>query len=137
MHHLVDKNLRGTGIPEALPRGVVVSVNQVMKPLVGEGGQVGFTGLGAAQTADGVFDAAFLPGGVGVAEEGLDAEGMEVVMRGEFGAVVEGDGLAPLREHGREEVSQGVGDGSGGFAGGRTARRRREVRSWRVRTAWP
>ena len=43
VQHLVDKNLRGGGIPEAFPRGVVVSVNQVMKPLVGEGRQVGFT----------------------------------------------------------------------------------------------
>ena len=46
--HLVDKNLRGRGIPEALPRGVVVSVNQVMKPLVGQGSQIGFAGQGAA-----------------------------------------------------------------------------------------
>ena len=133
MHHLVDKTLRGPGIPEALPRGVVVSVNQVMNPLVGQGGQVGLTRPGAAQAADGVLDAAFLPGGVTVTEEGLDAAGMEVVMRGEFRAVVEGDSLAAVRGHGREAVGEGMGDGSGGFAGGRTARRRREVRSWRAR----
>ena len=118
MQHLVDKNLRGGGIPEALPRGVVVRMNQVMKPLVGQGGQVGFAGEGAAQAADGVLDAAFLPGGVKVTEEGLDAEGMEVMMRGEFGAVVEGDGLAAVRWDGSEEVSEGVGDRGGGLARG-------------------
>ena len=93
-------------------------MNQVMKPLVGQSGQVGFTRQRAAQAADGVLDAAFLPGGVKVTEEGLDAEGMEVMMRGEFGAVVEGDGLAAVRWDGSEEVSQGVGDRGGGLARG-------------------
>ena len=64
-------------------------MNQVMKPLVGQGGQVGFSGPGAAQTADGVLDAAFLPGGVKVTEEGLNAEGMEAMMRGELRPIVE------------------------------------------------
>ena len=108
-----------------------------MKPLVGQGGQVGFAGQGAAQAADGVLDAAFLPGGVTVTEEGLNADGMEAVMRGELRPIVEGDGLAAVRWDVSKEVSQGVGDRGGGFARGRTARRRREVRSWRVRTAWP
>ena len=51
--------------------------------------------------------APLLPGGSGIAEEGLYAQGMEAVVAGELGAVVEGDGLAPLR---------------GGPAGGRWCR---------------
>ena len=38
-------------------------------------GEVGFARQEAAHAADGVLDAAFLPGGVGIAEEGLDARG--------------------------------------------------------------
>ena len=93
-------------------------MNQVMKPLVGQGGQVGFAGEGAAQAADGVLDAAFLPGGVKVTEEGLNAEGMEAVMKGELRPIVEGDGLAAVRGHRGEEVGEGVGDGGGSFARG-------------------
>ena len=102
----------------AYPRHLVVSVNQVMNPLVGQGRQVGFTGQGATQAADGVLDAAFLPGGVKVTEEGLNAEGMEAMMRGELRPIVEGDGLAAVRGHRGEEVGEGVGDGGGGFARG-------------------
>ena len=40
-----------------------------------------------------MFDLTLLPGGVRVAEKGLDAEGMEVVMAGELRAIVKGDGL--------------------------------------------
>ena len=84
-----------------------------------------------------MFNTALLPDGVRVIEEHLDAEGMEVVMPGELGAIVEGDGLSAVVGQRREEAGQGLSDGGGGLARGRTARRRREVRSWRVRTAWP
>ena len=63
-----------------------------MKPLGRQGSQIGPAGQGSAQAADGVFNPALLPGCVRVAEEGLDAEGMEV-MAGELRAIVEGDGL--------------------------------------------
>ena len=54
-----------------------------------------------------MFNPALLPGGVRVAEKGLDAEGMEVVMAGELRAIVEGDGLPAVG--GR---SAAVGDGT-------------------------
>ena len=43
-----------------------------------------------------MFDPALLPGDVRVTEEGLNAEGMEMVMAGELRAIVEGDGLAAV-----------------------------------------
>lgn len=58
--------------------------------------QICFAGQGVAQTADGVFDAALLPVRIGVAEESLEAEDMEVLMTGDRRAVVEGDGLAAV-----------------------------------------
>ncbi len=60
----------------------------------------------------------FCQGGVGVAEEGGNAEVMELVMARELGAVVEGNGAAPLRRQGSEDGGQGMGDGVGGFACG-------------------
>ena len=46
--------------------------------------------------------------------EGLDAEGMEVVMPGELGAIVEDDGLAAVGGQGGEEAGQGLSDRGGG-----------------------
>ena len=87
-----------------------------MKPLSRQGSQIGFARQGAAQAADGMFDPALLPRGVRVTEEGLDAEGLEVVMAGELGAIVEGDGLAAVG-------GQGPSDRGGGLAGGARERR--------------
>src|SRR5439155_16162031 len=57
--------------------------------------EVGFTGQGTSHAADGVFDAALLPGAMGIAEEGLHTElGVELMVESELGAIVEGDGLA-------------------------------------------
>ena len=86
-----------------------------MKPLSRQGSQIGLAGQGAAQAADGMFDAALLPGGVRVTEEGLNAAGMEMVMAGELGAIVEGDGLAAVRGQGGEEASEGLSDRGGGL----------------------
>ena len=56
--------------------------------------EVSFAWQRASQAADGVFDAAFLPGTVGIAEEGFDAEGfVESVMLGEFVSIIEADGF--------------------------------------------
>ena len=46
---------------------------------VGDCGEVGFTGDEASHSADGVFDAAFLPRGVGVTEVGLQIEAVQAV----------------------------------------------------------
>src|SRR5436305_8910646 len=45
----------------------------------------------SADTTDGVFDTALLPGRVGIAKEGFDGEAMKQPMTGELGAIVEGE----------------------------------------------
>jgi len=54
-------------------------------------GEIGLAGDEAPHAADGVFDAALLPGCMGIAEEGRHAEGVEAVVAGELGAIVEGE----------------------------------------------
>ena len=72
----------------------------------------------AAHAADSVFDAAFLPRFVGVAEEGGEAEASgELVMLSELGAVIEGDGLAPGGRERFEQVDEACEHGRGGFVG--------------------
>ena len=115
---MVSKNLGGGLIAEAFPRRIIVYLDQARKVLIREGHQVGLARQGPAQAADGVFDAALLPGRVGLTEEGLEAERMEGIMPREFRPVIEGDRLAPGGGQGREEGGDGVGDGRGGFAGG-------------------
>ena len=110
VQHLVVKGLGRRAVAEALARGIVVQLDDLRKGRFGEVSQPGCAGQRAPQAADGVLHAPLLPGGSGIAEEGLDAQGMEVVVAGELSAVVEGDGLAPCR-------------GEGGPAGGRWCRR--------------
>ena len=79
--------------------------------------EIGFAGQGPSHAADGVFDAALLPRAMGIAEEGLHAElGVELMVEGELGAVIEGDGLAqPIGQ--RLEPSEELVNGwLGGFA---------------------
>ena len=60
----------------------------------GDGIEVGFAWQGASQAPDGIFHAAFLPGAMGIAKEGLDANGVvKPVMLGELSSVVEADGF--------------------------------------------
>jgi hypothetical protein len=54
---------------------------------MGDGCEVGFAWDEAAHSADGVFDAAFLPRGVGIAEEGLQIEVVQPGVAGELGAI--------------------------------------------------
>ena len=76
MQHLVPECLSGSIVAEAFSRGIIVSLHQLSKPIVRQGGQVGLARQGAAQATDGVLDATFLPRRAGIAEEGLEAEGV-------------------------------------------------------------
>ena len=118
MQQVVSKNLGGRLIAETFSRGIIVYLNQMRKVFIGESHQVGLAGQGPAQAADGVFDAALLPGRVGLTEEGFEAERMEGIMPRKLRPVIEGDRLAPRGGQGREEGGDGVGDRRGGFAGG-------------------
>jgi hypothetical protein len=95
---------------QAFSRSVVEALDMAVKGGCGDEVEVGFAGRRASQPPDGVFDAAFLPGTMGIAEEGLDAEGfVEPVMLGKFVSVVEADGLAYLRWKLAELTSDGAG----------------------------
>ena len=54
-----------------------------------DGSEVGFAWDEAPHSAN--FDTAFLPGGIGIAEEGFEMEIVEAGVAGELGAIVEGD----------------------------------------------
>ncbi len=82
---------------QAFSWGIVVGGDDGIEDFGTDGGEIGFAWQGPAHASDCVLDPALLPGAVGIAEEGLDAEfGFEAVVLGELGAVVEGDGLAQL-----------------------------------------
>ena len=91
---------------------------RVFAPRLASRCQVGLAGQEAAHSADGVLHTPFLPGGADIAEEGLDAQGMELVMPRELGAVVECDTLAPLGREGGQDGSHCLGDGVSGLAWG-------------------
>jgi hypothetical protein len=102
---------------KAFPRCVVVGGDQVSKAAVWQCGEVGFAGHEAPHPADGVLDAALLPGRVGIAKEGVDRQAVQPIVAGELGAVVEGDGLTQLLRHGAEQLDEMAGDAIGSLAG--------------------
>ena len=65
---------------------------------------------------DGILDAAFLPGGMRVAEVGPHGQPVQLLMAGEFGAVVESDGLAQVARHGLEQADEALGHAIGSLA---------------------
>ncbi|MGY8704651.1 hypothetical protein RAD16_02760 [Bradyrhizobium sp. 18BD] len=72
--------------------------------------EIRLAGQPASQAADRVFHAAFLPGAVRIAEEGLDTEGrVKPMVLSELVLIVEADGLA----HRRRQFADLAGDGSG------------------------
>jgi hypothetical protein len=89
----------------------------------------------AAHATDGIFDAALLPGRIGIAEERLNIDAMERAVACELGAVVEGDGLAQVRRQRFEERQQVLGDVRWALLGGLVASRMRLWRSCTARTA--
>ena len=117
MQHLSSKGLRGRPVVKALARGVVVGGDGLAEPCGREGCQIGLAWDEAAHPADSVLDAAFLPGCVRIAEEGLDREAVQRQMTGELGAVVESDGLAQLLRQVREEAHEMAGNTAGNLAG--------------------
>ncbi len=118
VQHLIPEDLGWSEKAEALTWGIIIRPHELSKSLVGHRREVGLARQGAAHPSDGVLDAALLPRRVGVTEEGLDAEGMESMMPGELGAVVEGDSLAPRGGQGSQYLRDDVGDGVCVLAGG-------------------
>jgi hypothetical protein len=102
---------------KTLSRRVVVGAEERGEAFGLQGGEIGLSRNEAAHSADGVLDATFLPGRVGIAEEGLDGEPVECAMTSELGAIVKGDGLAQLWRQAGEQPHKMPSDAAGGLAG--------------------
>ena len=92
MQHFGEGLGRGSEV-KTFTGSVVVGGDHPAESSGWEGGEIGLAGDEAAHPADGVFNAALLPGRVRIAEEGLDRQAAQSMMTGELGTVVEGDGL--------------------------------------------
>jgi hypothetical protein len=127
------------GCPEvkAFAWRAVVGGDERAKALVRQGGEIGLAWQEASHAADGVLDAALLPGRVAITEEGCDRQAMQGGMPGKLGAVVEGNGPAQLDRQGAKQSDEMACEPRAALLIGRTASSRREVRSCTVRTAWP
>jgi len=112
----ISESLVGSQEEEALAWGVVVAEEASLELMGGQGGEIGFAGEVPAHAANGVFDTAFLPRFVGVAEESGKAETLgELVMLGELGPVIESDGLAQGGRKGFKDLQEAFQDGLSGF----------------------
>ena len=118
MQHAFNKDLCRSPVAQALARGIVVGLNHLRKPLLGQRRQVRLAGQSSPQPAYGVLHASLLPGGVGIAEEGLDAQFVEPVMECKLGSVVKGHRTSPFRRHLTEHLRHRTGDGPGCLARG-------------------
>jgi len=107
---------RGSEV-KAFAGRVVVGGDHLAESSGWEGGEVGLARDEAAHAADGVFDAALLPGRMRIAEEGLDGEAVQQQMTGELGAVVEGNGLSQALWQGGEQADEMAGDATRHLAG--------------------
>src|SRR5262245_13378303 len=116
VQHFGEGLCRGPEV-KAFSRGVVVSADECIEAAVWECGEIGLARNEAAHATDGVLDATLLPGRIGVAEEGPNGEPMELLMTGELGAVVEGDGLAQRWRHAGEEPDEMACNALGSFVG--------------------
>ena len=88
---------------EAFSGSVIVFLDDGIEVAGSDGVEVGFSWQVSSEASDGVFDAAFLPRGVFVTEEGRDAD---CVVECELSTIVHGQGLAQWRRQGVEEVAQ-------------------------------
>ncbi len=117
-NRVMEEYLVGGMEGEALSGGVVVALHEVGEAVWRERIEVGFFGQEAAHTTDRVFDAALLPGRVGVTKPSRNAKpsGEEIVLA-ELGSVIEGHGVAGMGRHGDHQGTEIVGDrlGRSGF----------------------
>jgi len=116
VQHL-GEGLGGGPEVKAFPWCIVVGGDEVSEAAVWECGEVGFAGHEASHPADGILDAALLPGRVGIAKESVDRQAVQPMMAGKLGAVVEGDGLTQLLRHGAKQLDEMAGDAISSLAG--------------------
>src|SRR6218665_1243180 len=113
VQHIVVEGFGWCFPSEAPSWCVVVADDAVCEECVVDLGEVGLARQEASHASDGILDAALLPGCMGIAEVGGDADLVEFVVSGELGAVVEGDGAARRRRQRFERGPERGGDGFG------------------------
>lgn len=103
---------------EALSRGIIEALSDGDDELRRIVKQVCLTRKQAADASVGIFDAAFFPGAVRIAEECFDTKGVaQFVVQGELGSIVVGEGASERRRQPRQPLVQLLG-GWLGFAAG-------------------
>ena len=102
---------------KAFSWGSVEASGEGLQVIVIEAVWVGTPWNIASDTAVHIFDAAFLPRAVRVAEVGLDAAIMQPVMEKELGSIIHGEGLPPMGRHVIEPALQLFCHGIGMFSG--------------------
>ena len=106
----VEDFLRGL-IVKAPPWRLVISMHQFSNFGACQCGEVGFSWQGPPHSTDCIFDTAFLPGGMGIAEIRFDANALgEAIVVGEFGTVVERDGAPELFWQGAQHAGNSACD---------------------------
>lgn len=110
VQHLLDEYLCRCSVVEALSGSGVIGAQERVEVASTDGIEIGFSRQVAAQASVCVLDASFLPGGVGVAEEGGCAERVQLVVACEFRSVVEGEGLSERGGQDAEPVEEHLGD---------------------------
>src|ERR1051325_8705826 len=98
-------------------RRVVVGGDQGLEAPLWQNGEIGLAWKEAAHAANGVLDAALLPGRVRIAEVGSDPEAMQILMTRELGPVIERHGLAERWRQAREQMYKPPSNRVGGFVG--------------------
>ena len=77
MQHLISVEFSWGEIAQAFAWGIVASLDYLVREILGQLVQVRLARQATPQPQVGVFDAALLPGGVGIAEEGVNAQLVE------------------------------------------------------------
>ncbi len=72
MQHVLREDLSGSPEVKTLSWGLVIASCEPPQVLLRESCEVGLPWQGSPKSADRIFDAAFLPGGMGVTEEGSE-----------------------------------------------------------------
>ena len=96
---------------------VVVGPDDILDVLLAVVGKIGFAWRVASENAVGIFNGAALPGRMWIAEEARHAKvAFQILVCGEFRAVVAGDGAPGDPRQAAEEVGEAGGGGLGGLA---------------------
>lgn len=117
VQQFLPKYFGGSSEVQTFSGSIVVGLDQLGEALRGDFRQIGLSRQHPSHPSDGVLDTAFLPGGVGIAEESLDIERMEFVVQGELSAIVESDGLSPLGWQRCEDLGYRLGDRRSALSG--------------------